>query len=97
MKDYTELEDKLREFHPDETVEISYYVRGYGDYRVDIAIGDIVEAMKDGGETAVDSLVDEYVSDDFNRNICYGYDLDKFIDQIDEEFEIDLRSYEEDE
>ena len=77
-------------YHPDETTEISYHVAGYGDFRVEIAIGDIVEAYKEGGETSLDNLVDEYVSDDFDKRICYGYDLDSFMDKINEEFEIDL-------
>lgn len=75
-------------------VKIPYTISGYYEYETEIPLGALIDAMKTGGESSLDSLLDEAINEDVQRKNYYGFDLDKIIQSVKEETGVDLNSYE---
>ena len=72
-----------------DNIWITYEVLGH-EYEVEFWVADIIDAYNEGGETAVDALIDEYVGDDFNQRISYSYDGDKLMERIEDRYGVEF-------
>ena len=76
-------------YDPREIVSIEFRVN-QNQYYADVSLGDIMEAFKEGGETAVDSLLEEAVNEEFNQSVYYSYDTFEFLNEINQEHNLGL-------